>query len=318
MLQPILDGVRLFQGADVILYMVLNSSAKNLYSKFLDFREKELERKEHYLHEITQGREAEERIADTVKDSSMFDGEVKRSLHDIESSEHDLVERLEARDVSSLDSFFSSMQELHVRNMEEIRNVSTKLDDRYRKPTSYNSSAPFKGYKRSVQKELYRDILHLHEGLVYESRMIEIYFRITQAMLEELRELEDELTLNEKIERKRDGGSSLGKVTGEEKEIRKILDKLENNLDKVEKIIEEFLEVLGKNYRQSSDAQTDLEGVGMLTQVMKTENVEKLRERSLGGPTKFNKLESKMEAYTRERGRIDNMIDQLRSKLGNA
>jgi len=301
--------------------MVLNSSAKNLYSKFLDFREKELERKEHYLHEIGQGKEVEERIVDTVKDSSMFDDEVVHSLHDIESSEHDLVERLEARDVSTLDSFFSSMQELHDRNMEEIRNVSGELDDRYRKPTSYNSSAPFKSYKRSVRKELYRDILRLHEGLVYESRMIETYFRITQALLEELRELESELTLNEKIERKRknsEGETSLEKVTEEEKEIRKILGKLEDHLDKVEQTIEEFLEVLGENFRDSSDANTDLEGVNMLTRVMKAENVEKLRERSLDGPTKFNKLESKMEAYTREKGRIDNMIDQLRSKLENA
>lgn len=302
--------------------MVLNSAAKNLYTKFLDFREKELERKEHYLHEIGQGKEVEERIIETVKDGSAFDDEVAHSLRDLEKDEHDLVERLEMKDVSTLDSFFSSLEELHEKNMDEIKDVSGRLDDKYRKPTGHHSSAAFSEYKRSVRKELYRDILHLHEGLVYESQMVEAYFRITKALLKELRELESELTLTERIERKREKEgeceSSLEKITEEEKEVMTIIEDLKANLDRIKEIIKEFQDTLGDNYRQSSDARTDLGGVGMLTRAMKDENVEKLRDRSLGGPTKFNKLESKMEGYTHKTGMHGNMIDQLESKLENA
>lgn len=307
--------------------MGFNNAAKKLYERFLDFREKELERKEHYIEEIGQGKEKEKKIIRTIKDGTAFTEETVSSLHDIETEERELLERFEVEDVSSLEDFFSVLEKLHLKNMKEIQNVSVELNNNYRKPTDYHSSAPYKGLKRSVRKELYRDCLHLYEGLVYESRMIEAYFTITKTLLDEIGGFEEELTMSEKIEMKREekkGDSTSKEVEKEEKIIQSeehiledVLKKLEEEIDSVETIVEDLEDKLDKNINQTSSTGADLGTVGILATAMKNENVEKLIDESLGESPKFTSIHSQMRNYLQEHGRMDNMIERLRGRLEN-
>jgi hypothetical protein len=294
--------------------MVLNSSAKKLMKKFYDFMEDELERKEHYIHEIHEGEDAEQEILQVLEDDSHFADETIHRLDEVEESERELIERLELEDLERLDEFFSNLRELHERNMEEIEDVSGRYDSAYRKPTDYHAPAPYASKKRSFRKELYRDTLHLYEGLLYESRMIEIYLKVAKALAQEVDEMTQELTMSEKIEKRRDEGKILRE---EEGDLVEIIEKLEEESLDVEEMAREAAEKLEKNINNTSSTGADLGNVGTLTTVMTDENVRNVQERSIGR-SRFSKIRRQMKAYSEEKyGRVENVLEQTRSRLGN-